>query len=197
MERQMLLQVISLLISSLPLSQGSALNTDNPLKPYEDAEAYEVYSAILPMEWPWQAQKAKTLVIQSETQGHQMCVRLDAESEKIIGQAISEYVKLNEKTWLLQRQFSIERPYELIAYNEFKSGLLQGDWENLLKRYPDSSGWIILSAVGFNADKTVAVVSMTHHSWGPGDGGGFHVLQKKNGKWVPLKWKGTSCGWGS
>src|SRR5262245_51927799 len=60
-ERQMLLQVILLLISSLALSQDSAVKRDNSPKPYEDVEAYKVYSAILPTGSVWQVHKAKTL----------------------------------------------------------------------------------------------------------------------------------------
>jgi hypothetical protein len=185
------------LISFLLLYQSSAVSTDNQPKPYEDAEAYEVYGAILPTEGPWQVAKAKSLVIRSETKGYKMCLSPDEESEKIIGQAISQYVKLNEKNWLLKRGLSIEKSYELVPYDELKSALKQGGWENFYKQYPNSGGWIELSAIGFNADKTVAVVYMGHHSWSLSGGGGFHVLQKKDGKWVPLKWKGSSCGWES
>ncbi len=192
----MQLQVILLLISSLSLFQGSAVKTDNPPKPYEDAEAYEVYSAILPMDWLWKVQWAKSLIIRSETKGYKMCLRPEAESEKIIGQAISEYVRLNEKTWLLQRRLSIEKPYELIAYDELRSALKQGWWENFYKQYPNSGGWIELSAVGFNANKTVAVVYMGNHCGSLCGGGGF-VLQKQDGKWAPLKWKEGSCAWES
>ena len=192
----MLLQVILLLISSLPLSQGSATKTVDTPKPYEDAEAYEVYSAIIPTGWLWQVQKAKSLVIRSETKGYKMCLRPEAESEKIIAQAISEYVMLNEKTWLLQRQFSIEKPYELIAYDGLKPALQLGGWKSFHDLHSNSGGWIGLSAVGFNTDKTIAVVYM-EHTVGGGGGGGFHVLRKKDGKWVPLKWKGHACAWAS
>src|SRR5262245_34336422 len=113
----MLLHVLLLLISSLALSQDSAVKTDNPPKPYEDAEAYEVYSAIIPTGWLWQAQKANSLIIRSEAKAYKMCLRPEAESEEIIGQAISEYVKLSEKTWLLQPRLNIEKPYELIGYD--------------------------------------------------------------------------------
>jgi hypothetical protein len=185
------------LISSLLLFQNGATNKDAPPKSYEDAEAYEVYSAILPTEWPWRVANAKSLVIQSETKGYKMCLLPEAESEEIIGPAISEYVKLNEKNWLLKRGLSIEKPYELVPYDELRSALKQGGWENFYKQYPNSGGWIELSAIGFNADKTVAVVYMGHHSWGLSGGGGFHVLQKKDGKWAPLTWKGSSCAWES
>jgi len=193
----MLLQLILPLLSFIPLSQGSAVNTDKAPKPYADAEAYEVYSAILPTEWPWQAPNAKSLVIRSETEGYKMCLKPEAESEKIIGQAISEYVKLNKESWLLKRGLSIEKPYELVPFDELRSALKQGGWENFYKQYPNSGGWIELSAIGFNADKTVAVVYMGHHSWSLSGSGRFHVLQKKDGKWTPLKWRGARCGWES
>jgi hypothetical protein len=193
----MLLQTVSLLISSLLLFQDGATNKSAPPKSYEDAEAYEVYSAILPTEWLGQLARAKSLIIRSETENYKMCLRPEAESEKIIGPAISEYVKLNEKPWLLQRRFNIERPYELVSYDELRAALKQGWWENFYKQYPNSGGWIELSAVGFNADKTVAVVYMGHICGGLCGGGRFHVLQKKDGKWAPLKWKGSSCAWAS
>jgi hypothetical protein len=197
LETQMLLQIVALLVSSLLPFQNGAINKDATPKSYEDAEAYEVYSAIIPTGWLWQVQKAKTLVIQSETKGYKMCLQPEAESEKIIEQAISEYANLNEKTWLLQRQLNIEKPYELVPYDELRSALKQGWWENFYKQYPNSGGWIELSAVGFNADKTVAVVYMGHYCGSLCGAGGFHVLQKKDGKWAPLTWKGGSCGWES
>ena len=196
----MLLQVILLLISSLALSQDSAVKTDNSPKPYEDAEAYAVYSAIIPTGSVWQVHGAKTLVIRRETRGYKMCLQPEPESERIIGEAISEYVKLNGKILLLQPRLNIEKPYELIAYDELKPALKQEGWEYFYKQYPNSGGCLIeLSAVGFNADKTVAVVYMGHRRPGLGLGGEgiFHVLQKQNGKWAPLKWRGRRCGWES
>src|SRR5262245_17984849 len=167
------------------------------LKPYEDADAYEVYSAILPSEWPWRVENAKTLAIHSATMVYGMCLRPEPESQEVIGQAISEYVRLNEKTWLLQRRFNIEKPYELIASDELNRMSGFEGWEQFYKQHPNSGGYIDLSAVGFNGDKTVAVVYMGHHCGGLCGGGGFHVLRKKDGKWAPLTWRGKSCLWRS
>jgi|SRR5262245_37301146 len=189
----MLLQVVSLLISSLLYFQNGATNKDDQLKSYEDAEAYEVYSAILPTSWAWQTAKAKSLIISEATITYKMCLSPDAESEAVVGPAISEYVRLNEKTWRLQRRLSIEKPYDLIDSDELKKSAFKGDWENFYKQRPNSGGWIGLSAVGFNADKTVAVVFMTHACGSLCGGGDYYVLQKKDGKWIPLQWKGLSC----
>jgi hypothetical protein len=120
-----------------------------------------------------------------------MCLRPEPESERIIGSAISEHVKLNEKPWLLRPRFVIKQPYKLIGPGEPENG----NWKKFYKRYPNSGGIFALSAVGFNADKTVAIVYMGHHCGGLCGGGGYHILQKRSGKWEPLKWKGSSCSW--
>lgn len=70
-------------------------------------------------------------------------------------------------------------------------------WKAFYESHPDSSGWIELSAVGFNADKTVAVIYHGHHCGNLCGGGGFTVLRKKEGKWQPWQFKGAGCAWAS
>ena len=121
-----------------------------------------------------------------ETVSYQMCLAPDTVSKQILGPAIADYIKVNQKRWLLQRQFQIEKPYELAPTNQL-SNVLQ----------TQAGGLIEVSAVGFNDPKTVAVVYMGHHCGGLCGGGEFHVLQKKDGKWQPLIWNGTTCAWAS
>ena len=191
----MLLQVISLLIFlSLPY-QSNPTSPNNLPTPYVIPEAYEVYSTIIPSVWPW----VKTLLIRSETEPYNMCLRPEKQYEGRIGPAISDYVKQNQKTWLLQRDLRIDRPYETITPDELKSIFEQGieGWKTFHQKHPDTGGWIELSAVGFNDDKTIAVVYMGYHCGIVCGGGEFHVLQKKDGKWIPLEWRGESCSWAS
>ena len=126
-----------------------------------------------------------------------MCLEPEKEYEELVGPAIAEYVRLNKKAWLLQKKFQIDNPYDLITPDELKLTFESGPtgWENFYKQHPDSGGFIVLSAVGFNADKTVAVVYMGHSCGNLCGEGRFHVLQKKDGKWSPLNWKGKSCSW--
>jgi len=70
-------------------------------------------------------------------------------------------------------------------------------WSDFEREHPDSVGWIELSAVGFNHDKTVAIVYIGHHCGRLCGGGGFRVLRKAEGKWKGLTWKGGSCAWAS
>jgi hypothetical protein len=191
----MLSKITSLLILALLLSQG-VISGGKPT-PYEVQEAYEVYSAILPSEWPLRDAHAKTLIIQNETKGYEMCLRPEKEWQEKVGPAISDYVRSNAKPSLLQPTINVEVPYQLIIADELRSVTQTADWEGFYQRYSNSGGWIELSAVGFNHNKTVAVVYMGHHCGPLCGGGGFHVLEKKEGKWVALDWKGSSCLWAS
>jgi hypothetical protein len=189
-------KIRSSLILALLLLQG-VNSTTGKAPPYEDQEAYEVYSAIIPLEWPLRDAHAKTLIIQNETKGYEMCLRPETEWQEKIGPAISDYVRANAKPSLLQPRIKAGVPYRLIIADELRSTIQTSGWEGFYQRYPDSGGWMELSAVGFNVNKTVAVVYMGHHCGPLCGGGGFHVLEKKDGKWVALDWKGSSCAWAS
>lgn len=193
----MLGKITALLILALVLSQGVISRSGGKAPSYEDQDAYEVYSAILPLEWPLRDAHAKRLVIQNETKGFEMCLRPEKEWQEKLGPAISDYVRSNAKPSLLQPRIQVEVPYQLIIADELTSAIQTSGWEGFYQRYPDSGGWMELSAVGFNVNKTVAVVYMGHHCGPLCGGGGFHVLEKKDGKWVALDWKGSSCAWAS
>jgi hypothetical protein len=172
-----------------------------PPAAYDDADAYEVYSAILPQEWPWREGDARTLVIRTETEPYAMCVKPDRDSEKIVGTAITDYMKKNARKWLLQRQFGLSKPYDMVSSDEldtiFKTEGSAG-WPKFYERHPNSGGWIELSAVGFNASKTIAVVYAGHSCGRLCGGGTFQILQKVDGKWKPFRLTGgTSCSWAS
>ena len=75
---------------------------------------------------------------------------------------------------MLERAFRIDLPYELASKDDLS-----------LQQNPDTGGLIEVSAVGFNGDKTVAVVYMGHHCGGLCGGGAIHVLLKSLGRWQP------------
>src|ERR1041384_3095520 len=169
----MLRQITFLLILPLLLHQGGSSKSDNAT-PYEDQDAYDVYSTILPSDWLLRNAHARTLIIQNETKAYRMCLQPDKEWEEKVGPAISEYVRLNAKPWLLQRSINIEQPYVLINGDVLRSLVQSAGWEAFHQQYEDSKGWMELSAVGFNKEKTVAVVSMGHHCGNLCAGGAFY-----------------------
>jgi len=178
--------LLLLLFSSFPTQTTSSA--------YDDPDAYEVYVAILPSEWPMRNAHAKELVIRRETRSYQMCLKPDTQMRARVGPAIADYLIQNEKKWLLQPRFSFAIPYQFFE-GSFDDVLKRGGWDAYYRQYPESGGLIELSAVGFNVDKTVAVVYMGHSCGDLCGGGTFHVLEKVHGKWKLIEWKGGSCAW--
>jgi len=194
---------IAFALSLVVLSGVTQISQEAPSQEaaaYNDPDAYEVYSAILPQEWPWRVAKAQALAIRTETEPYKMCGHPDSESDRPqqpLVAAIADYEKENQKEWLLQKQFEISKPYELVSKEEITTAFNEGvglGWRTFNTRHPDSHGWVELSAVGFDSSKTVAIVYVGHHCGGLCGGGTFHVLQKIDGKWMPVKW-GSFCMW--
>ncbi len=95
-------------------------------------------------------------------------------------------VKSNAVT-LLERKFNIKIKYALVSNEELDALFKEdvgGGWEAFHKKFPKSSGILTLSRVGFNADKTQALVYKGWSCGGLCGGGGYTLLKKKKGVWV-------------
>src|SRR5437868_4118465 len=79
------------------------------------------------------------------TRSHEMCLRPNGESQKVIGPAMKDFVRVNQQSWLLERRFSISEPYQLVAEG------------GKFPRSPEARAWFALGAVGFYWDRTIAV----------------------------------------
>ena len=159
---------------------------------YESADAYEVYSVLLPHEQSWRFATG-ALVIQQETVPSEIQDGCFAEeSKKRFKDAISDYKAVNGKRWLLQPRFEIEKPRLLVTEKDIKAIMARGGWEAFYKQYPGSGGVFTVSAVGFSKDKTLAVVytgtqcGLLCGRWIP------HLLEKVSGKWKEVG--GVGCG---
>jgi hypothetical protein len=180
-----------LLIPSLCRSFAQDLSS---AKPYDIAEAYQIYSLLLPHEESYGFGKG-TLVIQEDTASHTLeTACFDPKSASRFKDALADYSCVQKRTWLLQRRFQIEKAYELVSSDTvnllFKERGVDG-WQDFYKRYPDSGGFIILSAVGFNKAKTLAVVYTGSSCGGLCGSWRFHLLEKTNGKWKEVP--GVTC----
>jgi len=188
-----------LLTAPLVLMTQGAEKEDAP-QPYTVPEAYQVYDALLPHDWTVTEAHAKLLVIKAETDSHfQICLNPGKDSDPGVGPAVENWKITNTKEWLLQPQFEGARQYVLVPSKHI-NGFFEpdgGGWKAFYGEYPDSGGFIELSAVGFNKDKTVAVVYMGHSCGGLCGGGTFYVLAKHDGKWGPARYGGGSCAWAS
>jgi hypothetical protein len=159
---------------------------------YESADAYQIYSLLLPREQSWRFATG-TLVIQQETTSYKVVAGgcfTDEANEKF-KEAFSDYNAVNGKRWVLQRRFEIEKPYELVSKDKIKMLTAKPDWGDFLKQYPGSGGVFTMSSVGFNKDKTLAVVHTGSGCPGLCGRWSFHLLQKVDGKWKEVN--GARC----
>lgn len=187
------------------LSCSSVLLGQESAKPYDDRDAYEVYGAIIGDEWPISAAKATRLVLQAETTTfpgfgeNKLCLKPAPGDEPTLGPLLTSYTKANEKPRVLQKNFKLDIPYELVSRSELDKIFAPNSdgWKPFNTKYPNSGGFIHMSAVGYNADKTLALVYMGHWCGGLCGGGTHHLLEKRAGNWVEIPWRGETCSWAS
>ena len=173
-----------LIVTAMPQEPSAA-------QPYDESEAYQIYSLLLPHEESHEFADG-TLVIQEETVSEHLEAKcLTAAAKRKFKEAIVDYERANSKQWLLQRLFQSEKPYELVGSDAIKAAFKERFGDSFKSRYPGSGGYITLSAVGFNNTKTLAVVYTGSSCGGLCGMWGFHVLEKVNGKWKTAG--GVSC----
>jgi hypothetical protein len=141
---------------------------------YEDADAYKVYNLLLPDEESYAFAK-DALMIQENTVAEDIsgaCLTpADANRFK---SAIAGYNRTYKRQWLLQRQFQIAKPYRIVGAKVVSA----------LPDHPQGAvSYVSLSAVGFNRDKTQAIVFMKSLCGGLCGSFRFHFLEKIDGKW--------------
>lgn len=189
MTRRALWVVLIVGCSCGAFGQGAAAAS----QPYDVKEAYQVYSVLLPHEEAPESAK-NTLVIRQDTVSKQLesgCLTGDAARQ--YREAIADYERVNSKPWVLQRQFETEKPYELVSSETIKLYFAErGEgWNGFYKRYPQSGGYVVFSAVGFSQDKTKAVVYSGSACGALCGSWSFHLLHKVEGKWKEAD--GVTC----
>jgi hypothetical protein len=105
-------------------------------------------------------------------------------------ETIDSYLKENQKESVLDNEFDLKMAYTLIKRSEieplFKRGVGSGEieeWDNFRKKFPDVKNVIGFSRIGYNTEKSQALVYM--EEWcGFLCGMGYCILlEKEDGKW--------------
>ncbi len=152
-------------------------------EPYSNDDAYQIYSFLLPSEESVRFAKG-TLIIQEDTvtkRDPAACLSPAATNE--FKDAIVDFQRVNKKRWRLKRQFESEKTYEIVSEETLKVVFENGWWGAFNKRYPESGGYIVFSAVGFNKDKTSALVFSGSSCGSESGEWSLHLLKKLDGKW--------------
>jgi hypothetical protein len=199
MKSLFIVAIVFLLSLSAGVAQGPADSSA-----YNVDDAYQVYNAVIRHEESFRRAKG-TLVIQQETVaicGDKSCGPnwvpsppercLSDEAAETFKDAIASFVRVNSYRWVLQRRFEIEKPYEFVSEKTIRAFFTPCcDWRPFYEKYPDSGGYMIFSAVGFNIDKTQAIVYSGSVYGGSGGRWGLHLLKKVDGNWSEVS--GVRC----
>ena len=204
MRRALQILVVMALAFGLPtsaLSQSKKKAAPAPAPkptPALDDEEYAVYSALIQSLY---SNSAKVLVIDNFVSG---CVPVgnNAEGERAWQQSLNslpgKLPKLSPKTVAdfksksrdcrtIESKLTLPTKYILISQQERRAIFSKADvnksWQSFQQKYPGANGYINISNIGFNEDRTQALVN-TFRKCGEKCGGEkMVVLTKANGKW--------------
>jgi hypothetical protein len=165
-------------------TQRSSIATEEmPLSPAEEAESYDIYSTLLQVTAPAVANWA----IVRETRGFQMCLEPAGDQESIYRPMIDDYALKNKKTMVLQRKFKLSA-YTLAGPEAWTSAPSSSRNAPTVTEHRTVA---VLSAVGFNRDRTRALICFWANT-----SGACHFMAKQESKWqIDRSWRGSACGW--
>lgn len=189
-------------VALLGLSLDQRASPRVPAKDITDPDAYSVYRAVIPHEWPVRVANAKRLVIAREAATYDQCLPTGPPMGAEWRPVLENYKAENEGVRHLLADRDLGIPYivqpleELNAFFTPPAGNFERGWSNFYRRYPDSGGYMEVSAVGFNTTKTRALVYVSHHCGGLCGGGSHHLLEKGDGGWQRANLKDVKmCIW--
>lgn len=180
-----------ILLTLAPISGQSQAEKDDSVI----TEEYAVYSALLNeiKQSPNDGKEVKLLVVNERTEGpKKMCLpeevakwakEIQADELKPL---LADLLIKNEKRYHLSEQFKLTR--QLLLINEeavseiFKRRGYEG-WDEFYRKYPNSSGYITFSRIGFNKEKTKAIIYREAGCGSLCGYGGYILLNKENGEW--------------
>lgn len=107
---------------------------------------------------------------------------------------LDDFLRQNASPRHLVGEFQLDLPYLLLDRQTVDGLLKEGEgWRDFHTLYPDSKGFIEVSAVGFDESRTRAMVYVAHYCGGLCGGGMHHVMEKVNGTWHPSKLNINKC----
>lgn len=181
----------------------------------DDPEAYAVYAAVVPRRSKSGEKALTNMAVLQETAGPMDCL---ADRDSVIRpewrSAVASYRKENGRVRLIQTGFNLGVPYSVVTLAQLRKLMQDAGYSKLSPRSnaPGSEVFvrfpggrlIALSAVGFNADRTRAVVTVQYNYFpslepgteSPRSGleGRTLLMEKKDGRWVQLPVPG-GCTW--
>jgi hypothetical protein len=195
------LSTLTLIAAAVLMSLCSAARSQTP-GPYDDPDAFAVYSALLASKNSTQPEKKKHFIISDTTtdypNGQKMgCLRATKGHEAELEPVFNSYRKVNAAPLKLTEKLELPFEYELVSpitiHGFFEKKGVEG-WQVFYERYPTSDGYNELSAVGFNPEKTLALVYAGNYCGSLCGRGTYNLFEKRNGNWF-IRENFHPCAW--
>jgi hypothetical protein len=187
--------VLFLISAGLRSVEGSGTDLQAEADSGVSQEEYEIYSTVIKQYYL--RPDTKLIMIEERTFRYDFAVDEEPWREKkkgviIDASAADDYELKNGQQWLLNKDsFKLTVKAALITDNDLKA-IFHGkwgdlEWINYYRRFPDSRGFVMLSRIGFNTERTQGLMYVGSRC-GPGCGDRyFLLLQKENGSWITKK----------
>jgi hypothetical protein len=164
-------------------------------------ETYAVYSLLLNQitESPEDGSPVKLFVINSATSGDTQTgwspqgvfqfykYQLSPDFQS----ALTDYEGTNKQPQNLVRSFNVKNDYVFLNANDFhgffKDNNARDNWRAFYSKYPNSPGYITVSRVGFDSNRTHALLYFEFQCGGLCADGSYRLLTKKDGVWTVTK----------
>jgi hypothetical protein len=162
-----------------------------------EQEAYDIYAMLLAKLDPVTTAHAKTIIIQAESATSRECMPKGKPLEEDWRSVVDDFTRQNSRVVKLSRRFpSMPVLYRLVKQSEIQRALRRpGYWRTFYAKFPDSGGYHAVSAVGFNEQKTRAMVYVEYLCDVLCGSGAYRFLEKHDGQWTEVRLNVNNCVW--
>ena len=155
-------------------------------------DEYAVYSALIRTKYVTNSTKLVLVFAQTSANPDDGSPpdRDDLRLTPIAQSTIDAYKTKSKVVRVLKDEFDLPVRYTLIKKEEWDEMFRQDNfsgWKNLYKRYPEATGIIRVSEIGFNLERTQALVYVEHGCSATCGQGGYALLSKEGDVWKVQK----------
>jgi hypothetical protein len=164
-----------------------SLSADQPPKrQYDEAEAHRVYDALLSSKYFYKGPDRPVWVIRTETEGSiwPECMPKPEDLDFDEWQTVRDFVKENQSLKALDSRFRWSVSVVAVPRKELPDSVDDDlAWNRFHVTYPNSSGTLAFSAVGFNERRDRALVMTTFKCGLLCGGVRFEALERQGDVW--------------
>jgi len=171
------------------------------IQPFPSADAYAVYSAVIPLRSRDVLPRTprKFVIVETTFASKSPSGCFPGKYRHEFRAAFSNFQQVNRQSWQLQRRFQLPHNYHFITDQQLAGMRVSSgrninlfSWDEFYRRFPESGGYFVLSGVGFNPSRNKAVVTVALRCGPLCAGSTDYLLEKRHGNWVILPVR-SSC----